>query len=302
MIYRYFIKISFDGTHYSGWQVQKNSANTIQQKLNEGLSKLLSEKIEVYGCCRTDAGVHAKGLYAHFDTQKNLSMPVVPLSASRSTLDLPAKKREGVETWLHKFNSMIPADISIDDIFSVQQDTNARFDATARTYQYVIHNKRSPFLINRAYYYYGELDIALMNKAAAILKKYEDFSSFSKVNTQVKTNKCKIYKAVWEKLAPPLKGEGKGSLIPLSLGQQGMCLIFTIRANRFLRGMVRMIVGTMLLVGKHKITLADFQDIIDSKDCRNAGALVPACGLYLTKVEYPQKVFIQDLKNKHKHT
>jgi tRNA pseudouridine38-40 synthase len=261
-MYRYFIKVSFDGTCYSGWQVQKNSAHTVQQKINERLSKLLNEKIVVYGCCRTDAGVHAKELFAHFDTQKNL----FPLSHGRGA---------GGEV-LHRFNSMLPVDISIDGIFSVADDANARFDATARTYQYFIHSKRNPFLVNRSYYYYSDLDIALMNKAAKILKKTKDFSAFSKVHTQVKTNICKISKAEWK-------------LVGISNPDQQ--LVFTIRADRFLRGMVRMIVGTMLLVGKHKISLSEFQKIIDSKDCRNAGALVPACGLYLAKVEYPKNMF-----------
>ena len=252
MPHRYFIKVSFDGTNYSGWQVQKNSAHTIQQKINEGLSKLLNEKIEVFGCCRTDAGVHAKELFAHFDS-RNSSLA------------------EGDVDWLHKFNSMLPVDISIDEIIPVADDVNARFDATARTYQYFINSKRNPFLINRSYYYYSDLDIALMNKAANMLKKNKDFSAFSKLHTQVKTNICKISKAEWK-------------IIDDSL-------IFTIRADRFLRGMVRMVVGTMILIGKHKLTLNDFKKIIDSKDCQNAGALVPACGLYLTKVEYPKKIF-----------
>lgn len=261
MIRRYFIKISFDGTNYSGWQIQKNSVNTIQQKLNEGFSKLLGEKIEIFGCCRTDAGVHAKELYAHFDTQKDLSM-------------------EGGGDWLHKFNSMIPVDISIDDIFLVKQDANARFNATSRMYQYFIHSKRNPFLLNRSYYYYSELDIKRMNRAANILKKCNDFSSFSKVNTQVKTTVCKIYEAEWKR-------------------SSNQC-VFTIRADRFLRGMVRMIVGTMLLVGKNRITLSDFQEIITSKDCRNAGASAPACGLYLTKVEYPKSILIRNSKKINK--
>lgn len=264
MIHRYFIKVSFDGTNYSGWQVQKNSAHTVQQKINDGLSKLLSEKIEVFGCCRTDAGVHAKELYAHFDSKRNLiPSQATPLSHGRG--------KGGEVDWLHKFNSMLPVDISIDEIIPVVEDANARFDATARTYLYFINSKRNPFLINRSYYYYSELDIVLMNKAAALLKKNKDFSAFSKLHTQAKTNICKISKAEWK------------------IAEDG--LVFTIRADRFLRGMVRMIVGTMILVGKHKITLSDFKKIIDSKDCQNAGALVPACGLYLTKVEYPKKVF-----------
>lgn len=259
--HRYFIKISFDGTLYNGWQVQKNSSKTVQQKINDGLSKLLNEKIEVQGCCRTDAGVHAKELFAHFDSKKDFSVQ-----------NLKSK-----QTWLHKFNSMLPFDISIDELFSADNNANARFDATARTYQYFIHQKRNPFLINRSYYYYSELNIKLMNKAAKLLMKYEDFSAFSKVNTQVKTNKCRIYKAKWEKYFQ----DG------ISNSNQ---LVFTIRADRFLRGMVRMIIGTMMLLGKNKITLEDFKIIIESKDCRNAGALVPACGLYLTKVEYPKKI------------
>lgn len=254
MRYRYFIKISFDGTRYNGWQVQSNSPHTVQQKINEGVSKLLNEKIVVYGCCRTDAGVHAKQLYAHFDsTNDSLAL------------------HKGVD-WLHKFNSMLPFDISIDDIFSVKAGANARFDATARTYQYFIHGKRDPFLVNRSYYYYSDLDIAAMNKAAKLLMKHRDFSAFSKVNTQVKTNICKITAAKWQK-------------------QENGNLVFTIRADRFLRGMVRMIVGTMMQLGKNKITLSDFKKIIDSKDCRNAGGSVPACGLYLSKVEYPQNYF-----------
>ena len=249
MAHRYFIKISFDGTRYNGWQVQKNSSETVQQKINEGLSKILSEKIEVYGCCRTDAGVHARELYAHFDSGvNNLNSP-----------------------WLHKFNSVLPVDISIDAIFPVVEEANARYDAKARTYQYFIHGKRDPFLINRSYYYYSELDIALMNKACMLLMKNKDFSAFSKVNTQVKTNICKIYKAEWK-----TKNNGYE---------------FTIQADRFLRGMVRMVVGTLMLIGKHKLTLKELQEIIDSKDCRNAGGAVPACGLYLTKVEYPKKLF-----------
>lgn len=255
MLYRYFIKISFDGTHYNGWQVQKNSSETVQQKINEGLSKLLSEKIEVLGCCRTDTGVHAKELFAHFDSNIN------------------NLHNDSKTDWLYKFNNMIPVDISIDKIFSVKLDSNARFDATARTYQYLIHNKRNPFLLNRSYYYYSELNVELMNKAGKLLMKHEDFSAFSKVNTQVKTNLCKIKRADWKK-------DNAGNLV------------FTIRADRFLRGMVRMIVGTMMLLGKNKINLNDFKKIIESKNCQNAGALVPACGLYLTKVEYPKNLFL----------
>lgn len=259
---RYFIKISFDGTRYNGWQVQQNSSDTVQQKINEGLSKLLSEKIEVLGCCRTDAGVHAKELFGQFDSEKN------DLSSRRT----PSKGGQAANTdWLHKFNSVLPTDISIDEIYSVADDANARFDATARSYSYLINSRKNPFLVNRSYYYYSELDLALMNKAAKILMKHTDFTSFSKVNTQVKTNNCRISKAEWKKT------------------EDGY--VFNIRADRFLRGMVRMIVGTMMLIGKHKLSLKDLQKILVSKDCRNAGRSVPACGLYLVKVEYPKKIF-----------
>lgn len=257
--HRYFIKVSFDGTRYNGWQVQQNSAETVQQKINEGLSKLLGEKIEVHGCCRTDTGVHAKELYADFDSVK-------------SGLALTSGKHKAAGSdWLHKFNAVLPTDISIDAIFAVKEDVNARYAATARTYQYFIHKRKNPFLTGRSYYYYSDLDTALMNKAGKLLIKHKDFSAFSKVNTQVKTNNCKLSKASW---------------VATKDGY-----IFTIRADRFLRGMVRMIVGTMILIGKHKLTLPELQKILDSKDCRNAGVSVPACGLYLAKVEYPKKIF-----------
>lgn len=254
MTYRYFIKISFDGTHYNGWQVQKNSAQTVQQKINDGLSKLLGEKIEVFGCCRTDTGVHAKELFAHFDSKKD------NLHNDSST------------DWHYKFNKMIPADIAIDKIYSVRENANARFDATKRTYMYFIHQKKDPFLINRSYYYYSELNISLMNKASKLLCEHEDFTTFSKARTQAKTNTCKISSAEWKY-------------------NEENSLVFTISADRFLRGMVRMIVGTMMELGKNKLTLEEFRRIIESKNSQNAGALVPACGLYLSKVEYPKTIF-----------
>lgn len=256
MLYRYFIKVSFDGTNYNGWQVQKNSSKTIQQKINDGLSCLLNEKIKVTGCCRTDAGVHALALFAHFDTQKNLSV------------SLSEKKQ-----WIYKFNKMLPTDISVNEIFSVRKDAHARYDAYSRTYRYLIHQKRNPFLVNRSYYYYSKLDVSLMNKGAALLKKYKDFSAFSKLNVQTKSNYCTIFSARWKK-------------------DKDM-LLFEICADRFLRGMVRMIVGTMILLGRNKITIDDFKRIIENRDVRNARALVPASGLYLINVKYPKDIFLE---------
>ncbi len=256
MLYRYFIKVSFDGARYNGWQVQENASQTVQQKINEGLSKLLNEEIEVQGCCRTDAGVHAKELFAHFDSQKK-------------------NLHNDVHTdWIYRFNKMIPADIAINKIFSVKDDANARYDATSRMYQYFIHPERNPFLVGRSYFYYSELDIPLMNRASKLLLKQTDFTSFSKLNIQAKTKICKIKKAEWKK-------DKEGNLI------------FTIKADRFLRGMVRMIVGTMILLGKNKISLDDFREILESKDCRNAAALAPAGGLYLAKVEFPKRIFLK---------
>ncbi len=256
MLYRYFIKIAFDGTGYNGWQVQKNSAQTVQAKINSGLSKLLSEDIFITGCCRTDAGVHARELYAHFDSKrKDLH--------DNSKID-----------WVYKFNMLMPKDIAIDGIYLVKNTLSARFDANARTYKYYIHNRRNPFLINRSYYFYGMLNVNAMNEAASVLLNHEDFSAFSKLNTQVKSTICKVKKAQWIV-------NGKGDMT------------FTIQSNRFLHGMVRMIVGTLILVGKGKMSIGDFEKILIGKDCRKAGALAPAHGLYLVKVGYPSHVFIQ---------
>jgi tRNA pseudouridine38-40 synthase len=254
-VYRYFIKLSFDGSTYHGWQIQKNSSQTIQQKINEGLSQLLNEPISVLGCCRTDAGVHALELYAHFDSLKD-----------------NLHKREPAD-WLYKFNKIIPPTISIHAIHAVKPTAHARFDALERVYHYQLHQTKNPFLVNRSWHYHGKLDIDSMNQAAAIVTKHTDFSAFSKLNTQTKTNICVIQSAQWCSTH-----EGN--------------LLFAIRADRFLRSMVRMIVGTMIQVGKHKLTLQEFEDIIKSNDCRNAEALAPACGLYLAKVNYPETIWI----------
>lgn len=248
---RYFLQLSYNGTAYSGWQVQKNSKHTIQQILNEMLSRLLNEPTTVMGCGRTDTGVHAKEYFAHFDSSKE---------------DLITNH----EHWILKFNHALPKDIAIQRIFQVDDKASARYDAFRRTYQYVITKKKNPFEIDKAYFLYGKLDVKAMNKAAEILFNYEDFSAFAKSNTQNKTNICKLYKAEWK--------EGENFIV------------FTISANRFLRDMVRAIVGTMLKVGKGKITLDDFVKVIESKTRSKAGLSVPACGLYLMKVEYKEGI------------
>ena len=244
---RYFLQLSYNGTAYNGWQVQKNSKHTIQQILNEMLSRLLNEPTTVMGCGRTDTGVHAKQYFAHFDTAKE---------------DLI----ENHDHWILKFNHALPKDIAIQRIFKVGEKASARYDAFRRTYQYIITKKKNPFETDKAYFLYGKLDVDAMNKASQILFEYEDFSAFAKSNTQNKTNICKLYLAEWR--------------------EDEDFIVFTISANRFLRDMVRAIVGTILKVGKGKITFEEFRKVIESKTRSEAGLSVPACGLYLMKIEY----------------
>jgi tRNA pseudouridine38-40 synthase len=244
---RYFIQLSYDGTAYHGWQIQENTVKTVQQVLNDMLSLLLNEKIVVTGCGRTDTGVHAKDFYGHFD----------------SSVDL----LENTDKWIYKFNNALPPDIAIKDIFPVKEDASSRFDAISRTYEYVITRKKDPFEINKAWFLFGSLDVEKMNAAALIMFDHTDFTSFSKVNTQNFTNNCKILKAEWK--------------------EENDLLIFTVSADRFLRNMVRAIVGTLIDVGKGKMDLAGFKKVIESKDRSNAGFSVPACGLYLVEIKYP---------------
>ena len=250
---RFFIQLSYNGTAYSGWQIQKNSPNTVQQVLNEMLSRLLNEPITVTGCGRTDTGVHAREYFAHFDTSKE---------------DLI--ENEG--HWILKFNHALPKDIAIQRIIKVDEKANARYNAVRRTYEYIITKRKNPFEIDKAYFLYGKLDVEMMNKAAALLMEHSDFSAFAKSNTQNKTNICTLYKAEWV--------------------EREDVIVFTISANRFLRDMVRAIVGTTLEVGRGRMSLERFQEIINSKTRSEAGLSAPACGLYLTKIEYKEGSFL----------
>lgn len=250
---RFFLTLSYNGTGYNGWQVQENTPNTVQQVLQEKLSMILKEKIEIMGCGRTDAGVHAKNFVAHFNSH---------------CADLVVNKLQ----WIYKFNTVLPVNVSIQNIQQVKEDAHARFHAQERTYYYFLHRQKNPFIENYSWYVYGDIDFELMNKAALILLEFTDFTSFSKIHTQNKTNNCKITKAVWQKVAD---NEWR----------------FTIRADRFLRGMVRAIVGTLMLVGKNKITLSDFNKIIEAKDRSVAGQNVPAHALFLTGIKYPKELF-----------
>lgn len=249
---RYFIQLSYNGTAYHGWQVQENTGSTVQQVLNDMLSMLLGEPVFATGCGRTDTGVHASDFYAHFDS---------------SHPDLAAEK----EKWIYRFNSALPADIAVYDLHAVSKDANARFDAVSRTYEYIVSRKKDPFRTGRACFLHGPIDVKAMNDAAAAMSGYTDFTSFSKSNTQTFTNNCRLYRAEWK--------------------EENDLLIFTISADRFLRNMVRAIVGTLLDVGKGKMSIAAFREVIESRNRSNAGYSVPACGLYLTGVDYPAGYF-----------
>ena len=250
---RYFLNISFTGTDYHGWQTQHNADDTVQAICNTALSKVLKHPVSLMGCGRTDTGVHAEEFFAHFDTEeKNLV--------------------KDKSTWLYKFNSVLPFSIAVNDIMAVKPEANARFGATSRTYKYIIATHKDPFLLGSSLLFPLPLDIDKMNEAASKLKNFKEFSSFKKTHTQNKTDECTIKYAHWKK--------------------EGHKLIFTITADRFLRNMVRAIVGTMLNVGKGKYSVEEFCRIIESKNRSRAGASVLACGLYLAKVEYPKDIFV----------
>ena len=240
---RYFIKLAYNGTHYHGWQYQPN-ASSVQETMNKAVSTLLNTEINLMGAGRTDTGVHAKEMYAHFDFDKVFE----------------------VANLVHKLNSFLPKDITVYDIIPVLNEAHTRFDALKRTYEYHINTFKDPFLQEQSWYFHQSLDVNLMNEAAQLLFNHTDFQCFSKVNTDVNTFDCTIFEAHWK--------------------QENDKLIFTISANRFLRNMVRAIVGTLVNIGLHKITLTDFENIIKSKNRDKAGFSVPAHGLYLTKIEY----------------
>lgn len=240
---RYFIKLAYNGTHYHGWQYQPNAAS-VQETMNKAFSVILNNEINLMGAGRTDTGVHAKEMFAHFDLEKSFDIP----------------------NTIHKLNSFLPKDIVIYAIIPVANEAHSRFDATKRTYEYHINTFKDAFLQEQSWYFHQKLDLDLMNEAAKSLLKHTDFQCFSKVNTDVNTFDCSIFEAYWKQLDDKL--------------------IFTISANRFLRNMVRSIVGTLINIGLRKITLDDFEAIIESKSRDKAGFSVPAHGLYLTKIAY----------------
>lgn len=244
---RYFIEFSYVGKQYHGWQNQPN-AISVQQVLENALSKLLRQTVALVGAGRTDAGVHAKQMFAHFDFE--------PMA---DTDDI-----------VYRLNAFLPYDIAVQSIFEVEAGAHARFDAVERAYEYWVVKKKNPFYAESAHYVKHPLDVKKMNKAAAQLLEYDDFECFSKSNTDVKTYLCNIKKAEW-------------------IEHNGV-LVFTIVADRFLRNMVRAIVGTLLDVGTGKNSVEDVNTIIKSGDRSNAGPSVPAKGLYLTQVLYPKTI------------
>lgn len=250
---RYFIELAYKGTNYHGWQYQPGVVS-VQETINKSLSILLKTNIDIVGAGRTDTGVHAKQMFAHFDSEVEL------------------KENQLIQ----KLNSFLPNDIAVNALIKVTDEAHARFDATKRTYQYHIHTAKDVFEKEGSYFFQTPLDIKKMNAACKILFKHSDFECFSKVNTDVKTFNCVIFEANWK-----LKKTQKSS------GNKGVNkLVFTISADRFLRNMVRAIVGTMLNIGAGKINIEDFERIIESKDRSQAGFSVPAHALYLTKIDY----------------
>lgn len=252
---RYFLELSYKGTNYSGFQVQEN-ANTIQSELEKVMEVLLKEKIILTGSSRTDAGVHALQNYFHFDRD-------LPIGGN-------ALIRDG-QQFVYKMNAILPSDIAVKGLYKVKENAHSRFDAVYREYCYYLTRWKNPFVQDRAYYLPYQLDIDLMQQAASIIKEYDDFTSFSKRNTQAKTFICHIGKSEWK--------------------QKRDLLIYQVRGDRFLRGMVRALTATMLKVGRGKISLNDFREIIEAKDCARASFAVPAHGLFLMRVGYPMGYF-----------
>ncbi len=248
---RYFMFLEFDGTAYCGWQIQPDSPS-VQQCLEDALFTFLRKKVPVTGAGRTDAGVHASEMAAHFD-----------LSEERDC-----------EWMKSKLNGLLPADIAIHRIVPVRPDAHARFDAVKRTYKYYVSLGKSAFERGYSWQLANRPDFELMNRAAAVLLETVDFTSFSKLHTQTRTNNCRVSKALWYELP-----DGRW--------------VFEISADRFLRNMVRAIVGTLMKVGRHQLTPDGFCQVIDSLDRCSAGDSAPAQGLFLTDVEYPEDIFVK---------
>lgn len=252
---RYFIYLSYDGAAYCGWQRQPD-APSVQQALEKALSTLLREDILITGAGRTDTGVNASYYVAHFDCQKQI---------------------DDCEKVCYKLNLILPQDIAVSQIRRVRDDIHARFDAKQREYTYIIAQHKNPFRRYSAWQYYVALDFDKMNLAAEKLLQYEDFTSFAKLNSNNKTNICHVTKAEWSR-------DPKDESV----------LVFTIRADRFLRNMIRAIVGTLVDVGRGRYTVEEFEEIIRSKNLSKSSAGAPAQGLFLSDVTYDENIFVTE--------
>ncbi|MBV8254119.1 MAG: tRNA pseudouridine(38-40) synthase TruA [Chitinophaga sp.] len=241
---RYFIEVAYKGARFSGFQVQEN-AHTVQAEVDRALSILFRDTITSTGSSRTDAGVNAMQNFLHFDT----ALPLHP-------------------QFLYKINAILPEDVVLRQIYEVPMDAHSRFDALGRSYEYTLYTHKDPFMQDRGYFFPYKLNIDALQEAATIIKEYEDFTTFSKRNTQVRTFICRIEESYWK--------------------VDGERVVYNVTANRFLRGMVRGLVGTMLRVGRGKLTMDEFRAAIESKDCTNADFAVPGHGLFLMKVRYPE--------------
>ena len=248
---RYFVYLAYDGTNYHGWQIQPNGSS-VQEELMKALSTLMRREMEVVGAGRTDAGVHASLMVAHFDSEKEWDVVLLA----------------------DKLNRLLPPDISVYKVVPVKADAHARFDATYRTYKYYVTGAKNPFgRFYKCRLFGAPLDFERMNEAALVLFDYTDFTSFSKLHTDVKTNNCRIMAARWEKIADEE-------------------WLFTIQADRFLRNMVRAIVGTLFEVGRGKLTVEGFRKIIEQKDRCKAGTSAPGHALFLVDIGYPDDLFL----------
>lgn len=248
---RYFLELAYRGADYHGWQSQPNAVS-VQQTIEEALGVIMRRQVAIVGAGRTDAGVNAQTMFAHFDTETEI-----------------ADKRR----WLLSLNRLCGRDIAIRDVRRVREDAHARFDATRRVYKYFVTEEKSPFLYPLAWQATSRLDYDAMNEAAGLLLDTSDFTSFAKLHTDVKTNICRVDTAVWEELAPGVR-------------------VFTIAADRFLRNMVRAVVGTLVDVGRGKLSQNGFAEIIAARNRCSAGTSMPPQALYLWDVEYPDEIFL----------
>ncbi|MBI1343799.1 MAG: tRNA pseudouridine(38-40) synthase TruA [Terrimonas sp.] len=244
---RYFLEVAYKGSQYKGFQVQKN-AHTIQGEIEKAGAVLQRQPLLLTGSSRTDGGVHALQNYFHFDYEGELH-----------------------KDFVYKMNAILPPDIVVRQLYTMPPEAHARFDARSRAYRYVIYRHKDPFLQDRGYYFPYTLDMGLLREAAAILLEYNDFTAFSKKNTQIKTFICQLMQSQWTE-------------------EEG-CLVYRVEANRFLRGMVRGLVGTMLKVGRGTISVQDFREIIESRDNSRVNFAAPGRGLYLVSVKYPDSYF-----------